>query len=100
MPKIKAISPKEKIIIGKFYKDIQNLLNKNFVIREKDLDMKSFQYIISISNFKPREYIKIFHSIPREAQLNILKGSNVKTEDELKNLFKKKINIYNQEIRR
>ena len=100
MPKIKALSDKELNILDNFYREIRELVKDNFLLRESDLDMETFHYIISLSTFQPREYIKIFHSIPKYAQINILKCANIKSEDDLKDLFKKKINIYNQEIRR
>jgi len=90
--------PKEEsdAISNAFYYRIRNIIKEHLNYSEDDLDMQTFLHLLKETEFKPKDYFKMFQNLPNDAKLKILKKLNLKTEDELKAVFKKKLNVFNQ----
>ena len=83
-----------------FYNKIKTLLVEAHNYSDKAADFETYRWILQNTNKSPRDFITIFHNIPKKAQKNVIKYLGYKTEATFKKSFTKHLNVYSQSVYR
>ena len=91
---------KELSTLSSFYNKIKNLLVAAHNYSDKAADFETYRWILQNTEKQPRDFITIFHNIPKKAQKNVIKYLGYKTEATFKKSFTKHLNVYSQSVYR
>jgi len=91
---------KELSTLSSFYNKIKNLLVAAHNYSDKAADFETYRWILQNTDKSPREFLTIFHNIPKKAQKNIIKYLGYKTEATFKKTFAKHLGVYSQSVYR
>ena len=91
---------KELSTLSSFYNKIKNLLVAAHNYSDKAADFETYRWILQNTDKSPREFLTIFHNIPKKAQKNVIKYLGYKTEAAFKKTFTKHLSVYSQSVYR
>jgi len=91
---------KELSTLSSFYNKIKNLLMDAHNYSEKAADFETYRWILQNTDKPPRDFVTIFHNIPKKAQKNVIKYLGYKTEAAFKKTFTKHLSVYSQSVYR
>ena len=86
----------EKETLKRFYNQLREALTKTYGYGEDNADFEAYRLILKETTKPPKEYLKIFQCIPKDAQEKILKHLGYSSVKAFSETFNQQINIYRQ----
>lgn len=86
----------ELFIVDKFYNKTKAAIREHHNYTEKQADFETYRWILQNTDKPPKDFMKIFGNIPKQAQKNIIKYMGYKSEKEFKKKFSQHMSIYKQ----